>query len=166
MNVSETTVVTAITTLAELANHVRLCTLDFLNIANKSWLTWTPPGTSNHLLWHAGHALWVQDLLTVEQLTGQSELPDGWAAKFGSGSQPGQTMDWPAVDMVRAHLEAQLERVQGLLIVHRELIAREANRVSRKTGWQLLAGMIHGWHDEARHQGEMHLLVKMQSAQR
>lgn len=160
---STSTGVTAIATLIELANQVRQFTLQCLDAPDPSLLTWAPAGTSNHMLWHAGHVLWVQDLLTVEAITGSSELPGGWETKFGQDSQPGTTSDWPHVVDVRKHLEAQVHRIQELLTENERLIVQHAERKSELTGWQLLPGMIHGWHDEARHHGEMYLLLKLQT---
>ena len=60
-----------------------------------------------------------------------------------------------------AHLDAQLHRILELMSQHAEPIVTESNKMSPQCGWPLLAGMIHGWHDEARHQGEMYLLYKL-----
>ena len=40
--------------LQELACEVRGDTVRILAAAKESWLTWSPPRTSNHMLWHAG----------------------------------------------------------------------------------------------------------------
>ena len=146
--------------LAELARQVRNCTVQLLDATNSVLLTWTPPGTANHILWHAGHALWLQDVLSVQPLIGRSELPDDWSRKFGQHSAPATISDWPDDAEVCGHLDAQLRRILGLLTEHAERIALEANKKSPQCGWPLLAGMIHGWHDEGRHQGEMYLLYK------
>jgi hypothetical protein len=130
-------------------------------MAEESMLTWTPPGTSNHVLWHAGHALWVCDVLTVEPITGRSELPSGWAATFGQDSRPATTSNWPERSEVRKLLEMQLDRTLNLLDEQAASIVSRASETPSDGGWPLLAGMIHGWHDEARHQGEMYLLLKL-----
>ncbi len=52
-------------TLQELAAQVRRDTLQILDVTQPTWLTYAPPGTSNHILWHAGHALWLQNVLTL-----------------------------------------------------------------------------------------------------
>ena len=65
--------------LQELAREVRGHTVQILNAARQDWLRWSPPQTSNHILWHAGHGLWLQDLMCIAPLTGASELPEGWA---------------------------------------------------------------------------------------
>ena len=146
--------------LEELARQVRGSTLDLLGAARESWLTWAPEGTSNHLLWHAGHALWLQDVLCVRPLTGASELPPAWSETFGSRCRPARTTrHWPARGEVRDLLTAQLDRMLALF----RLEGHRLERVGPNTpaGWDLARGVIHGLHDEARHQGEMYLLLKL-----
>jgi len=151
-----------IETLTELARQVRESTLHLLHVPEPSWLTWTPSGTSNHLLWHAGHALWGQDVLCVRPLLGESELPRGWAAIFGQNSQPSApTIHWPEESLLRELLEAQLARILDLYVEHSDSIRINAKEQLPGSGWPMLAGWIHGWHDEARHQGEMYLLHKL-----
>ena len=151
-----------IETLTELARQVRESTLQLLHVPEPAWLTWAPAGTSNHILWHAGHALWVQDALCVQPLTGQSELPRGWAESFGQDCRPlSATTEWPAEAQVRDLLEVQLARVLDLYGVHADTIVINAGESLPGSGWPLLAGLIHAWHDEARHQGEMYLLHKL-----
>ena len=155
---------TAIDALIDLARHVRQTTLDLLRVPHASWLTWSPPGTSNHILWHAGHAVWLQDALTVQPLTGQSELPPDWQQTFGQNSRPEQICQWPSDAKLRKQLESQLSRILKLLSDKAEFILSNSHAMPRGGGWPLLEGMIHGWHDEARHQGEMHLLHKLMRA--
>lgn len=151
-----------IKTLSELARQVRETTLQLLHVPEPAWLTWTPPGTANHILWHAGHALWVQDVLCITPLTGQSELPRGWADSFGQNCRTlTSTINWPEESDVHARLGIQLVRILDLLIEHADTIVVNANEPIPGSGWPLLAGMIHAWHDEARHQGEMYLLHKL-----
>jgi hypothetical protein len=149
------------TGLSDLAAQVRSVTLRQLEVSDHSILTWTPHGTSNHILWHTGHALWVGDILTVEPLTGRSELPTGWAGTFGEDSRPSGTSKWPQATEVFNLLEMQLERVLSLFKTQAETIEARASEMIPQNGWSLLSGIIHGWHDEARHQGEMHLLTKL-----
>ncbi len=146
--------------LIELARQVRGDTLKLLEAAPAAWLTWAPAGTSNHVLWHAGHALWLGDVLTIEPITGRSELPAGWAATFGMGCRPvSQTRDWPPRDHIAQLLTAQLSRIEQLLA------ALPADRLSDPQpvlGRRSLVGaIVHGLHDEAKHQGEMYLLLKL-----
>lgn len=147
--------------LSELATQVRMITLRQLEVSEGPILTWAPHGTANHILWHAGHALWVADILTIEPITGRGELPNGWDDTFGSASRPGGTTQWPTADKVSELLKAQLERVLDLFRLEAESIVARASEPIPQNGWPLLRGIIHGWHDEARHQGEMHLLTKL-----
>jgi DinB superfamily len=147
--------------LSELATQVRTITLRQLEVSEGSILSWAPRGTSNHILWHAGHALWVADVLTIEPITGRGELPNGWAESFGEASRPVETTKWPAADEVFELLKAQLGRVLDLFRQEAESIIARASEPIPQSGWPLLRGIIHGWHDEARHQGEMHLLTKL-----
>ena len=147
-------------TLKELARQVRGGTLQVLDAAQADWLTWVPPGTSNHILWHAGHGLWLQDLMCVDFLSGRSELPKGWAETFGANSQPATIHEWPSRDEVRSLLQAQLGRMLDLLDETPVALLSETPtrfRDNRTTlGW-----IVHGLHDEAKHNGEMYLLWKL-----
>lgn len=153
--------------LTILARQVRSTTLQLLDAAGPERITWAPPGTSNHILWHAGHALWLQDALSVQPVTGASELPAGWADTFGQHCRPVVvTRDWPHPDEVHRLLEAQLERLLELYRAHAAVLSGNPREQSAGGGWPLADGIIHGWHDEARHQGEMYLLLKLSEASR
>ena len=154
--------INAVDGLLELARQVRSSTLELLRVPDAGWLTWAPPGTSNNILWHAGHALWLQDALTIRPLTGRTELPPGWAETFGQNSRPLSNAAWPDAREVRTRLEHQLGRILELLCERAETILASPNATPPSGGWPPLPGMIHGWHDEARHQGEMYLLHKLQ----
>ncbi len=149
--------------LSELARQVRQGTIGLLRDAPLAWLTWAPAGTSNHLLWHAGHAVWLQDCLCIEPLTGASELADGWAGQFGMNCDPvAAQKSWPARELLLGSLSSQLERML-------QLFDDQAPRLQtigpdRGGRWDLTRGVIHGLHDEARHQGEMYLLLKLRAA--
>ena len=147
--------------LAILARQVREVTLRVFDAVDSNALTWTPPGTSNHILWHMGHAVWVADVLTIEPITGRGELPPGWEEQFGQDSRPSTFRNWPDRTVVRSLLESQLHRVLELFNTEQETIAARADQLWPNIGWPLLDGIIHGWHDEARHQGEVHLLQKL-----
>ena len=155
----------AVVALVDLAEQVRDTTLQLLHVPDPAWLTWSPAGTTNHILWHGGHALWLQDVLTIQPLTGRSQLPRGWAAMFGQGSKPAAVQEWPSVLLIRDFLGEQLRCITTLLREHERQIAAWADEhattaahAGRRTP---LGAMIHGWHDEARHQGEMYLLLKL-----
>ena len=155
---------TAIDAIVDVARNVRQSTLDLLRVPYTSWLTWAPRGTSNHILWHAGHVVWLQDALTVRPLTGQSELPRSWEKTFGQNSRPELVAEWPSEAEVHNELENQLSRILRLLSDKTDFILTNRHATPRGGGWPPLEGMIHGWHDEARHQGEMYLLHKLMHA--
>ena len=147
-----------------LAVDVRIRTLQLLEASSPAGLTWAPTGTTNHILWHAGHALWVQDALCVQIITGKSELPSGWEEMFGMGSEPGEhTGPWPDRKEVARHLREQLPRLTQLMTALDEAdlaaLPPFAHRGDKRTLGQCV---LHGLHDEANHQGEMYLLLKMQ----
>ncbi len=145
--------------LKELARQVRGSTIPALDAMPAEGLNWVPDGTSNHVLWHAGHALWVMDLMGVELLSGSSDLPDGWAAMFGQDSQPKAIIKWPSREVVRERLVAQLTRLQELFASTSDAILLQP-AISLGNG-NALGWILHGLHDEARHNGEMHLLWKL-----
>lgn len=141
--------------LLELLDQVRRHTIEVLEAAQPSWLLWAPAGTSNHILWHAGHALWLQDVLGVQRLTGKSELPPAWDERFGMNCRPvKKTSDWPTRREVKDHLRAQWSQLKRYI----EQLPDERLELTRHL-W--VSQFIHGLHDEARHQGEMYLLYKM-----
>jgi len=137
-------------TIAMLAEEVRGKTLKLLEAAPEDWLLWTLPNTQNHIAWHAGHVLWLADAQCIQPVTGRSELPAGWAEIFGMNCRPpAQTTNWPAKVELLARLRTQHGRLRTVLS---SLHDPEA---------QLLRRIIHGFHDEANHQGEMYLLIKV-----
>lgn len=139
---------------------VRNKTLRLLEKADPASLLWAPAGTRNHILWHAGHALWVVDLLCVQPLTGQSELPAEWAEKFGANAiPPDQTTDWPTVEALTEQLRAQEKRVLDLLGTATPAQLSAPPRPGHPSTIEKWA--LHGFHDEANHQGEMYLLMKL-----
>ena len=150
--------------LAELAREVRGDTLRILAATGDEELTWAPAGTTNHILWHAGHAVWLQDVLCVRLLTGHAELPDGWESSFGMGSRPGRKREYyPGKEELLDLLQAQLQRVEELLrLVPDGALDRPSPHASANDRRTLGHSVLHGWHDEAKHQGEMYLLLKMQ----
>lgn len=146
--------------LLELTRQVRHDTLQVLAATEPPQLTFVPPGTANHILWHAGHALWVQDLMCVAPLAGASELPQAWLPLFRSGSEPALTEQWPAAAEVQSQLEAQRTRMLELLAeVSDKDLQRPAAGLSRERN--LMGWILHGLHDEAKHCGEMYLLWKL-----
>ncbi len=153
-------------TLQELARQVRRDTILVLDSAEPSWLTYAPAGTSNHLLWHAGHAIWLQDLLCEQLLGAGGTLPSDWSDKFGMNCRPpSQTKKWPSRDEIRELLQAQLTRVLDLLsTASNDTLAAMAD--SSRGAAKISDRIIHGWHDEAKHCGEMYLILKLCRAQK
>jgi hypothetical protein len=149
--------------LQDLAREVRGKTLLLLDAAGPDELTWVPPGTSNHLLWHAGHAAWLGGALCLRLVTGRSELPAGWDERFGMGSHPADWASaWPTKEDVLHHLRAQRDRLVAVIgSVKDEDLDRRPPFAHRGDGRRLGACILHGLHDEANHQGEMYLLLKM-----
>ena len=147
--------------LKELARQVRRDTLRLLTAAPSDSLTWTPLGTANHIIWHAGHALWLQDHFAIGPLAGQSELPAGWENLFASGSDPTRPpAPWPERAVLADELRQQYERMAELLDTAGRTKARSSGR-DRQEWLRFAASLIHGIHDEARHQGQMSLLIRL-----
>src|SRR5262245_17749020 len=124
--------------LSELATQVRTITLRQLEVSEGPILTWAPHGTANHILWHAGHALWVADILTVEPVTGHSELPGGWEKTFGENSRPAATTTWPDGGEVCHLLELQLDRILRLFTKYAASIEARASERKPQYVWPLL----------------------------
>src|SRR5262245_6122243 len=140
--------------LAQLAREVRGDTLRFLQAARPEELTWAPARTSNHLLWHAGHALWLQDVLCVKLLVGESELPFGWEALFGMDSRPAkQRKPWPDKPELLDRLQAQLSRIEELLPTVADAALDRPPHSHPGDDRTLGYCILHGLHDEAKHQG-------------
>jgi hypothetical protein len=153
----------ATTHLLELINQVRGCTLQMLPSVPLAWERWAPEGTSNHIVWHAGHVLWVQDILAIEPLTGSSELPAGWSATFGGDCRPvRETTQWPELREISTHLHRQLPRL--IAAIASASPDRLLDVAAPSPDWNLPRGILHGLHDEARHQGEIYLLIKQRRA--
>jgi hypothetical protein len=71
-----------------------------------------------------------------------------------------ETRVWPEPAEVSSRLMAQRDRLIELLRqVPTELLTIHEPRPAR--GWDLVPGFIHGLHDEARHNGEMYLILKL-----
>ena len=148
-------------TLQELARQVRRDTVAVLDSSEPACLTCAPEGTSNHILWHAGHALWLQDLLCERLLGAGGHLPSNWSEKFGMNcTPPSQTKEWPSREELRSLLLAQLARILDLLAAASDDSLAQIADSSRGAA-TISDRIIHGLHDEAKHCGEMYLLLKL-----
>jgi hypothetical protein len=71
-----------------------------------------------------------------------------------------ETHDWPERAELLHDLHMQLDRMLALFGEHASRLKKIG--LNHDGHWDLTRGVIHGLHDEARRQGEMYLLMKMQ----
>jgi hypothetical protein len=150
-------------TLLEIVKEVRWKTLKLLENLSESQALFVPETLANHILWHAGHSLVVVEGLACNSLA-STELgrvppfPREWIDLFRGGSNPAAVTAWPALSDIVAALIAQRTRLLGLLDtpddLNRIVGPAPRNRTLRGT-------IVHALHDEAGHQGEIHLLKKL-----
>lgn len=143
--------------LVTLLDEIRPKTIRLLQMMPDDWLLWSPPGTQNHITWHAGHAIWLADVICIQPITNRSELPEGWDQTFGQYCRPpSHTKTWPTQQELIRRLADQHARL-------RELLSRlsDADLYAPPRQGALARCIIHGLHDEANHQGEMYLLLKL-----
>lgn len=146
--------------LQELARQVRQHTLQIFQAAPDAALLWAPSGTQNHILWHAGHAVWLMDVLGVALLTGRRTLAPEWDQTFGmDGRPPAHTQHWPSREELNHRLREQL--LDYLRLLEQTPEQRLTTPPDPAQARHSLAGrLLHGLHDEACHSGEMYLLLK------
>lgn len=144
-----------------LARDVRGKTFKLLDGLTDAEARFVPPGLNNSIIWHAGHAYWVVEALSVAAASGRPpQYPDGWYDLFSSKSKPTPETKFPPLEAVIGQLRAQLERliaaIEPLTPERLQTIIDAArNRTVRYN-------ILHGLHDEANHQGEIWLLRKLQ----
>jgi hypothetical protein len=142
-----------------LLNDVRGKTLRLLEGVDGAQSRFSPPGLFNSILWHAGHALVVNEQLGVAAATGKPAVcPDGWIAMFGWQSQPATITQWPALADVVTELRDQQVRFATAVgcLTHEQFEKQLPNN-----GGTVRHSILHGLHDEASHQGEIWLLKKI-----
>jgi hypothetical protein len=147
--------------LIELAKEVRWKTLKLLETVDDAMAKFKPAGLNNTILWHAGHALVVVEHLGFGNQPGfKPQYPQDWFDKFSWKSQPATVTTWPSLAEVVSHLKEQRTRLLALLeTLSSEDLAKVVGEAPRS---RTLGGTIlHGLHDEAGHQGEIHLLKKL-----
>ena len=141
-----------------LAKDVRGKTLRLLDGVSEDDARYTPAGLNNTILWHAGHALVVVEHLSVAPATGRAPVyPQGWFESFSWKSVPATVTQWPTLHEVVERLREQLTRLTSAI----ESLASEQLAAVRENGKSLRYSILHGIHDEAGHQGEIHLLKKL-----
>ena len=146
-----------------LARDVRGKTLRILEGVTDEQSRYAPPGLQNSILWHAGHSLVVVEHLGVSPATGkQPGYPKEWFDKFSWASKPGTVKDWPKLADVVAKLKEQLETLTAVIpALSEQQLAAPIGDPSK--GRNLRWSILHGFHDEAGHQGEIWLLKKLQA---
>jgi hypothetical protein len=147
-----------------LLDEVRAKTLRILNSVSAEQARWAPTGLMNTILWHAGHAYFLVEGLTMKSLEGTPLIPDGWNKIFSPESHPNLVPAdrWPPLPVVIHHLETQHKRLRKLIA---ELSEEQLDRPSASNPKRTVrSAILHGLHDEACHCGEMYLLGKMQTA--
>jgi hypothetical protein len=153
-------------TLLLLLKDVRGKTLRILEDVTEEQARFAPPGLSNSILWHAGHSLVVVEHTATAPITGKPpSYPEGWFDKFSWKSQPATVKQWPKLAEVKARLIEQGEQLAKLIAgLSEEQLIQPAGDPAR--GRNLRYSILHGFHDEAGHQGEMWLLKKLQTTAR
>jgi hypothetical protein len=147
-------------TLILLADEIRSKTLKLLKGLGDAESLFHAPQLTNPIIWHAGHALIVVEHLGVAAATGAQPIyPAGWFDTFSWTSKPAAVTKWPKVEEVAAKLSDQLERLKSAISSLSE--ARLDEIVDAPRNRTLRFSILHGLHDEANHQGEMHLLKKL-----
>jgi hypothetical protein len=148
-------------TLTELVKEVRWKTLKLLDGVDEKQALFVPKGLKNTILWHAGHAAVVVEHLGFVEITGQTPTyPAGWFEKFSWSSDPAKVTSWPTLTEVVAFLTEQRTRLFAQLD---SLSAEQLDKVigSPPRSRTARGVILHGLHDEACHQGEIHLLKKL-----
>jgi len=150
-------------TLKLLAREVRGKTFKILDGVSEEQARFVPPGLNNSIIWHAGHSLWVVEVLSIAAATGKAaSLPDGWVELFNSRSKPTRETKFPPLAQVVEALRNQLERLVAAIdpLGEQQLAVMIDPARNRNVRYNIL----HGLHDEANHQGEMWLLRKLQNS--
>ena len=149
-------------TLLTMANEIRGKTLRLLDGVPPDAARYTGPGLSNSVLWHAGHALMLVEHLCILPATGGApQYPQGWFEMFAWNSRPATVPPgaWPALADVVERLKEQLDRLRTTI---EGLTPQQLDRViDVGRNRTLRYSIVHGLHDEATHQGEIHLLKKL-----
>ena len=148
-------------TLLELTKEVRWKTLKLFETVDDELAHFKPAGLNNTILWHAGHALVVVEQICFVYPTGAPvPYPADWFDKFSWKSTPATVTQWPALADLVERLKDQRQRLFSLI---ETLTPEQLDRVvGEPPRSRTFRGMIvHALHDEANHQGEMHLLKKL-----
>lgn len=159
--------------LLTMFDEVRGKTLRLLDGVTEQAARWTPAGTHNPILWHAGHALVIEEWIVQQVLqtaaTPAVDLPEGWPALFNWASRPEETPPdaWPTLAAVVEQLRQQQVRLREQLAAMTEPELARTMDLPGAGGHGKVARrqIVHAIHDEANHQGELWLLRKLHAAQ-
>jgi DinB superfamily len=149
-----------------LLDEVRGKTLRILDPSTFPDPGWAPPGLQNSILWHAGHAYFLLEWLTMHALDRPPELPGGWYQTFSWDSRPGEVPpdQWPSLAEIVAKLRTQHQRMKRSI---GELSGEQLDRPSARNPQKSVRyDILHALHDEACHCGEIHLLRKLQAVEK
>jgi len=150
-------------TLIMLVTEVRNKTLKLIEGLSHDDAMGVAPGMQNSILYHAGHGVAVQEFLGVARIEKREpKLPAGFEA-FMWKTEPGKTVTWPSIDVVRHELTTQRDKLKSLLeaMNESESASRLDEIVNPERGTTLRYSILHGLHDEANHQGEIWLIRKL-----
>ena len=150
--------------LLMLAQDVRNKTLKLLDGMTDQQVGYVAPGLTNSILWHAGHVFILVEHLVIIPITAQEPAyPMGWFQMFGWKSKPELVQQWPRLEEVVSQLVDQYRRVSGLIQkLEDKHLATIVDEAKNRT---LRFNIIHAFHDEANHQGEIWLLKKLVAKQ-
>jgi len=144
-----------------LLDEVRGKTIRLLQGVTQEESLWTPPGISNHVLWHTGHAYVLSEWMTVKASGRQPQMPHHWFDMFSWKSEPAMVPEsrWPPIAAVLQTLSKQHMRLHHAISeLTEEQLAAPAQTSPNHT---VRYSILHGLHDEACHGGEIWLLRKM-----
>lgn len=149
-------------TLLDLCDEVRKKTLKRLEDVTEEQARFVPSGLQNSILWHAGHAYVVTEWLTMGAMAAETTCPDGWFEMFSWMSKPEEVSAdaWPTLQEVVQQLRVQHGRLHSAIqnIAAERLDQPAADDATVSVRFRIM----HGFHDEACHSGEIWLLRKMQ----
>lgn len=148
-------------TLLMLFDEIRSGTLRILAGVDEQQARFASPGLNNSILWHAGHAVVViEHLCVVLTGFGPAQYPADWFEKFSWTSKPATVTDWPTLAQVIDELTRQHARIRPqLATLTPERLRTQLSPDPNSRSVRL--SIVHALHDEAKHQGEIHLLKKL-----
>jgi hypothetical protein len=148
--------------LIVLLDEVRTKTLQALEDVTREEARWAPPGLQNTILWHAGHCYILGEWLVIRRAGGEPLIHKDWFDMFSWESHPAQvpTERWPLPGEVIHQLSAQRLRLRRAIS---ELTEEQLSQpLIDRPGRTVRSAIVHGFHDEACHCGEILLLKKLQ----